>query len=243
MSLAAGGGGRLAASWCAPRPTSPHRCGTLCRCLLALRSVTSFAVSSSTSGRPWWTSPGHGGEQARRAGVTPFTVMATLGALIERGEDHRQVWDLLGVDAPSEPPRISEVDLYPDALACLAAAQHAGLRVGIAGNQPIGAELQLRQAGFTADLVASSATWGVSKPSAGFFERIQAEMSLEAHTILYVGDRLDNDILPARAAGFRTAFLRRGPWGNLHARRDDIALADVHLWSLDDLRRMLEASS
>lgn len=169
--------------------------------------------------------------------------MATLGALIERGEDHRQVWDLLGVDAPSEPPRISEVDLYPDALACLAAAQHAGLRVGIAGNQPIGAELQLRQAGFTADLVASSATWGVSKPSAGFFERIQAEMSLEAHTILYVGDRLDNDVLPARAAGFRTAFLRRGPWGNLHARRDDVALADVHLWSLDELRRMLEASS
>lgn len=33
-----------------------------------------------------------------------------------------------------------------------------------------------------------------------------------AGAILYVGDRLDNDILLARDAGMRTAFIRRGPW-------------------------------
>ena len=31
--------------------------------------------------------------------------------------------------------------------------------------------------------------------------------------ILYVGDRLDNDISPAIDAGLATAWLRRGPWG------------------------------
>jgi FMN phosphatase YigB (HAD superfamily) len=31
--------------------------------------------------------------------------------------------------------------------------------------------------------------------------------------ILYVGDRLDNDIRPAADLGLRTALIRRGPWG------------------------------
>ena len=29
---------------------------------------------------------------------------------------------------------------------------------------------------------------------------------------MYVGDRLDNDIRPAVAAGLQTALIRRGPW-------------------------------
>ena len=37
-------------------------------------------------------------QQAERVGVTPFTLMGVLGALIERGEDHRQVWTILGVE-------------------------------------------------------------------------------------------------------------------------------------------------
>ncbi len=32
-------------------------------------------------------------------------------------------------------------------------------------------------------------------------------------SILYVGDRLDNDIRPAAELGLRTALIRRGPWG------------------------------
>ncbi len=31
--------------------------------------------------------------------------------------------------------------------------------------------------------------------------------------MLYVGDRLDNDIRPAQRFGFGTALIRRGPWG------------------------------
>jgi len=38
---------------------------------------------------------------ADRAGVPRFTVMGMLGAVIERGEDHRAVWPLLGVPAPA----------------------------------------------------------------------------------------------------------------------------------------------
>lgn len=39
------------------------------------------------------------------------------------------------------------------------------------------------------------------------------EARCAAHEVLYVGDRLDNDIRPAQGAGLQTALVRRGPWG------------------------------
>ncbi|MFJ6001857.1 HAD family hydrolase [Arthrobacter sp. NPDC092385] len=173
--------------------------------------------------------------QAERAGVTPFALMGTLGALMAHDKDHRGVWDVLGVERPAEPPSIDQVDLYPDALSCLKAARDAGLVVGIAGNQPIGVEARLHELGFEANFIASSAAWGVAKPSAEFFSRIVQATRLDASAILYVGDRLDNDILPARTAGMRTAFIRRGPWGYLHAQRPEVDLADMRLESLAEL--------
>jgi FMN phosphatase YigB (HAD superfamily) len=83
--------------------------------------------------------------------------------------------------------------------------------------------------------VASSARWGVEKPSPAFFERIVAELSLAPEEIAYVGDRLDNDVLPAKAAGLLAVFIRRGPWGAVHATWPEVADADVRIESLDEL--------
>jgi FMN phosphatase YigB (HAD superfamily) len=180
-------------------------------------------------------------EQARRVGVTPFALMGVVGSLIERGRDHRDAWQILGVEPPDAPPPLSAVDLYPDAAACVRTARAFGLRVGIAGNQPAGVEAQLAAVGFEADFIASSAAWGVSKPSPGFFTRVAEESGVERDRILYVGDRLDNDVLPARDAGMRTAFLRRGPWGYIQARRAEVALADLRLGSLRELEELIAA--
>lgn len=115
------------------------------------------------------------------------------------------------------------------------AARSAGFAVGIAGNQPSGVEAQLREAGFEADFIASSSAWGVAKPSVQFFSQVIDAARLDAGEILYVGDRLDNDVLPAREAGMRTAFIRRGPWGYIHAQEPDVLKADLRLQSLADL--------
>ncbi len=179
--------------------------------------------------------------QAERAGITPFTLMGLVGSLIESNEDHRRVWDVLGIDPPPESPGIDSADLYPDAVACLRAAADRGLTVGIAGNQPAGVEARLRAVGVDADFIASSAAWGVAKPSAEFFSRMTDAAGLSPSALLYVGDRLDNDVLPARAVGMRTALIRRGPWGHIHARRLEAALADLRLDSLDDLARAFGA--
>jgi FMN phosphatase YigB (HAD superfamily) len=88
-----------------------------------------------------------------------------------------------------------------------------GLWVGIAGNQTVRAGGILRGLDLPADVIATSGDWGVSKPDPEFFRRMLEMAPGGADEILYVGDRLDNDIRPAASLGFRTALIRRGPWG------------------------------
>jgi HAD superfamily hydrolase (TIGR01662 family) len=175
------------------------------------------------------------GQMADAAGVTRLTLFGALGALIERGEDHRRVWALLGVARPSGEPEIRVEDLYPDAEPCLRALKLAGYTVALAGNQPAGAERVLRALGLPVDYVATSSGWGVEKPSPEFFARIVTEARVEPREILYVGDRLDNDVLPALEVGMRSVLVRRGPWGYIHARRPEAARADAVLDSLAEL--------
>ncbi len=111
----------------------------------------------------------------------------------------------------------------------------------IAGNQPIEAEAALARLQVPADLIATSAGWGVAKPDPAFFERVINAAGEQADCIAYVGDRMDNDVLPARAAGMVAVLLRRGPWGWMHAERPDAVAAHLMLHDLAALPDALEA--
>jgi FMN phosphatase YigB (HAD superfamily) len=112
-----------------------------------------------------------------------------------------------------------EADLYPDVRPAFAALRAAGLRIGIAGNQPPGVAEALAALDLGAEFVATSAQWGVSKPDPAFFARVIAAAGADPARIAYVGDRLDNDAEPAAAAGLRPIFIPRGLWGRLHDAR------------------------
>jgi FMN phosphatase YigB (HAD superfamily) len=158
-------------------------------------------------------------------GVPRLTFLAVCGASIAGGNlDHRAPIRTFrpDLDLREELRRRREAgladdvipdDLYPDAVACLRAVQDAGYLVGVAGNQPAAAEAVLNGLGLPLDLVASSASWGVEKPDPRFFERIIEALDLPPEEIAYVGDRVDNDVRPAAAAGMQAIFVRRGPWG------------------------------
>jgi FMN phosphatase YigB (HAD superfamily) len=180
-----------------------------------------------------------------------LTFFAVLGGVIARGEHHRRVFELLrpGLDLEREQAaraaagivyRPARADFYPDALPCLETLRGQGYLIGLAGNQPAGAEELLRALSLPVDLVASSASWGVEKPSPAFFARVVAAAGFEPAAIAYVGDRLDNDVLPAVAAGMVAVFLRRGPWGYLHAGRPEAAQAHIRLDSLAELPAALQ---
>ena len=79
-------------------------------------------------------------------------------------------------------------------------------------------------------MIGSSAGWGVEKPSPEFFERVVREAGFAPGEVAYVGDRVDNDVVPAADAGLVAVHLRRGPWGYLqrgaeraHVRIDTLA--------------------
>jgi FMN phosphatase YigB (HAD superfamily) len=192
----------------------------------------------------------HWGEWADWLGVPRLTVFAALGAVIERGWHHRRVFDLVrpGLDVEAESRRRAEAgwtyrfepgDFYPDALPCLAELIGAGFRVGLAGNQPEAAEAALAAAGVQADFIAASARWGVEKPDPAFFAEVVDAAGVPAAAIAYVGDRLDNDVLPAAAAGMISVFLRRGPWGVIHGDAPEAGRADLRLRSLEGLASLL----
>lgn len=156
-------------------------------------------------------------EVAAAAGVEPHVVVAALGVTIARGEEHADLWRRLG---RARPDTLGDVvyeigDFYPDALACLESLRALGLRVGLAGNQSSELERWTREASLPVSVIGSSASWGVRKPEPGFFERMLVEAGCEPHRLAYVGDRVDNDVVPALQAGFVAVHVRRGPWGRL----------------------------
>ncbi len=179
-------------------------------------------------------------QRADEAGVTQLTLFGALGALIARGEDHRRVWNLLGVAAPLGSLRIEASDLYPDVVPCLRLLRDRDYRIGLAGNQPAVAEEHLARLDLPVDLIASSARWGVEKPDPAFFARVCEDAGAPASQIAYVGDRIDNDIAPAKHAGMFAVFIRRGPWGHVHAHLPGAELADARLDSLAALPSVLE---
>jgi FMN phosphatase YigB (HAD superfamily) len=145
------------------------------------------------------------------AGVPRFTLMGVLGGLAARGEDHDDAWPLLGVEHPSS--TWTAGDLYPDALPAIRELRRRGLRVAAAANTPAATEDLLRE---HLEVLGSSGSWSVAKPAAEFFRRIVSATGLGARETAYVGDRVDNDVLPALEAGMVAVHIRRGPWGHLH---------------------------
>jgi FMN phosphatase YigB (HAD superfamily) len=108
------------------------------------------------------------------------------------------------------------------------------LRLIVAGNQPPEALAALRAMDLPVDEIRNSAELGVEKPAPEFFGTVADLAGFPAHQIAYVGDRTDNDVLPAADAGMRPILIRRGPWGHLHALRPEANRATI-IDSLDEL--------
>jgi HAD superfamily hydrolase (TIGR01549 family) len=179
-------------------------------------------------------------------GVDRNEFLAVLDDVIFRNEPIRRVFERMqpGFDfAAARLQRkragleffIEARDLYADAKACLATLKSQGLFVGIAGNQPQTAKAALESFGLDADLITTSAELGVDKPSPDFFQKILDLGGLRPEETAYVGDRVDNDVKPAQAAGLTAVFVERGPFGRVHARRGDAAGADIFVRSLSEL--------
>ncbi|MFJ9214209.1 HAD family hydrolase [Streptomyces sp. NPDC102264] len=185
-------------------------------------------------------------------GVPRHTFAAMFGAVIAQGRDYRDVFQEFepGFDLHEQrqaradvgqPEHFDESDLYDDVRPALAQLRADGLWLGIAGNQTVRAGGILRDL-FTddVDLIGTSDDWGASKPDLLFFERVAEVVPYEPGEILYVGDRLENDVKPAIAAGMPTALIHRGPWATIQWNSDDAKrLPTLRIDSLGELSEQI----
>jgi HAD superfamily hydrolase (TIGR01549 family) len=183
-------------------------------------------------------------------GVSQASLMAVLGAAIVQGDDHHEAfphvapnvdWAALEDEHEARYGGFREDDLYPEVRDALRELRATGVRVVLAGNQPERRSAQLRALALEVDDVVTSAELGAEKPSSAFFDAVLARVEVEeveAARVLYVGDRVDNDIIPAIEAGMSTCWVRRGPWGQLHDLPDDVS-PDLILEGLGELAQLV----
>lgn len=186
---------------------------------------------------------------ARFLGVPSFTFAACLGATIKARRPHVDVLRIFspGLDIEAAEARkdaqglglsMTVDDLYPDALPTLHQLKVDGFKIAVMANQPASVEPFL--ASLPVDKWSTSATWGVSKPDPAFFARVAHELSADPEDVAYVGDRVDNDVLPAKEAGMTAIHLRRGPWGFIQATWPEARQADLNIDQLSDLPAALQ---
>lgn len=101
--------------------------------------------------------------------------------------------------------------VYPKAENCLCElSKH--YKIGIIANQNLGSEERLEKLGLLKyiDLVIGSAEEGVSKPDLRIFQIALARADCKPDDAIMVGDRLDNDIIPANKIGMKTVWIKQG---------------------------------
>lgn len=135
----------------------------------------------------------------------------------------RMLAEELGVDAAAAEDRIrrriypgaervlSVVPRFPGVRATVKALRHAGIRVGLLSDFPIGGKLE--RLGLTGlfDVQVEAEAVGYLKPNPEPFERVLEELGAAASETLYVGNNHAYDVVGARALGMHTAHLTLSP--------------------------------
>ena len=121
-----------------------------------------------------------------------------------------------------------------DAEAVLWALRRRGYRLGVIANQQPGTEQRLLEWNLLQffDVIAASAEVGAAKPDPGLFLWALRHADCAPQNAAMIGDRIDNDILPAKALGMKTVRILSGPSAAYRPADDP---ADRTISSLSDL--------
>lgn len=117
-----------------------------------------------------------------------------------------------------------------------------GLLLGLAANQPTRAVAELDRFGIGQYFSHREVTGhhGYRKPDVRLFLRACEDLGVEPPECVMVGDRIDNDIAPARLLGMRTVLFRTGRHVGQQPRTWD-ELPDVEVWDVPALTQALDA--
>jgi len=123
----------------------------------------------------------------------------------------RETAKLLGVSLPIWQKEYET--LYADTVQCLEFFS-GKYKIGVIANQSLGTEKRLERYGLLQyiDLIVASAEEGVSKPDKRIFEIALNRSGCKACDSVMIGDRIDNDIVPANLLGMHTIWIKQSIW-------------------------------
>ena len=129
--------------------------------------------------------------------------------------------------------------LRPEIDGLLRRLHERGLRLGIVANQPQAALERLARAGIghLFEHHGLSGLTGVSKPDPRAFAAAAEALSVPAAACIMVGDRIDNDIAPAKVLGMAAILFR----GGRHRRQRPRSPAEEPDAVVTDVRELEEA--
>jgi HAD superfamily hydrolase (TIGR01549 family) len=113
---------------------------------------------------------------------------------------------------------------------------HNTYKIGIIANQSIGTIKRLTEYGLMdhIDLVLSSAEEGLAKPDIKLFEKALEKGKCQAEHAVMIGDRLDNDIFPAKRIGMITVWIKQG-FGGIQTPKSSEFIPDYIIKELNEL--------
>ena len=149
----------------------------------------------------------------------------------------KEVASLLGVEMPAWDT--ARERLYPDTEEVLINL-HEKYKIGIIANQMYGTEDRLEAFGIRhfIDVVVASAEEGVEKPDRRIFEIAFERAGCMPEEAVMIGDRIDNDILPAKMLGMKTIWMKQG-FGRFWKISSDEEKPDYEAACLTDLLDLL----
>lgn len=179
---------------------------------------------------------------AKAANVTYEDVCETaIRFYQENKKGDAETIKLLGVEKPKW--RSEDEILYDDAEECLRKLS-GQYNIGIIANQSLGAAKRLEDFGILKyiKLVIASAEEGIAKPDRRIFELALARAGCEPGQSVMIGDRIDNDIVPAKRLGMRTIWVKQG-FGRYWNITSEEEKADCEVNSLMEICDMMGADT
>jgi putative hydrolase of the HAD superfamily len=184
-------------------------------------------------------------EAERNSGMDETIASSTFGEMIEL---HVQ-WQLahLGLNDPALKRHLVEGFVTPVRTAVVANAQllatlaERGFELGIVSNGCGNVEKLCRDFGYISflSIIVDSRRVGLFKPDPAIFLHAAEKLGGDPGTIMMVGDSFERDIVPAKKAGLKTAWLE----GPTPRECPDPGIIDLRLNRLADLPAALSAAS
>lgn len=130
---------------------------------------------------------------------------------------------------------------YADAQSTLTSLSQKGYKLGIIANQKLGTAERLESWGLRQyfDLIVASAEIGYAKPDLRIFQKALALAGCTAQECVMVGDRLDNDMRPAKAIGMTTVWVKNG-LAKYQNEKLGMGIVDYSIEKLSDLLSIFE---